>query len=131
MEAFTLPDLCGSFCEIVRVLFFAIAYLFVIARLRIELFFAVFIPLTAMPGYFPCTLRRTSAFSAGVPCCETRAKAFLALFLVSSGYFLLPGSANTELGSFFRRLYVSLLINMFLQIRNHRLQKPNVITCQT
>jgi hypothetical protein len=44
--------------------------------------------------------------------------------------FLL-GSANTELGSFFRRLYVSLLIDMFLQIRNHRLQKPNVIMCQT
>jgi hypothetical protein len=109
MEAFTLPDLCGSFCEIVRVLFFAIVYLFVIARLRIELFFAVFIPLTAMPGYFPCTLRRTSAFSAGVPCCETRANAFLACALSSIGYRR-PFKAKAFVGIFSRFFVVNFAI---------------------
>jgi hypothetical protein len=109
MEAFTLPDLCGSFCEIARVLFFAIAHLFVIARLRREFFFAVFIPLTAMPGYFPCTLRRTSDFSAGVPCCETRANAFLACALSSIGYRR-PFKAKAFVGIFSRFFVVNFAI---------------------
>jgi hypothetical protein len=63
-----------------------------------------------MEGYFFFTARRTLAFSAGVPNCETRDKAFLACVSFSIGYFLLSGSANDFEGISFRAVVDSFAI---------------------
>lgn len=62
-----------------------------------------------MPGNFALTLRRTAAFSVGVPFCETRDSALRAWFLSSTGY-LRPGNAKSPDGNAFRVLVVSFAI---------------------
>jgi len=63
-----------------------------------------------MEGYFFFTARLTFVFSAGVPNCDTRDKAFLACASFSIGYFLLSGSAKDFVGSFFRAVLDSFAI---------------------
>ncbi len=55
-----------------------------------------------MDGYFFLTAALTFAFSAGVPDCSTRARAFLAWASSSIGYFRLSGSAKDFVGIAFR-----------------------------
>lgn len=55
-----------------------------------------------MEGYRFFTADLTLAFSAGVPDCETRERAFLACASFSIGYFRLSGSAKDLVGSAFR-----------------------------
>jgi hypothetical protein len=58
-------------------------------------------------GYFLFTALFTFAFSAGVPDCATRDRAFRACASSSIGYFRLSGSANAFAGSAFRLAPVS------------------------
>lgn len=51
-----------------------------------------------MEGYFFLTARLTLIFSADVPNCETRDKAFFACASFSMGYFRLSGSAKDLAG---------------------------------
>ena len=66
-----------------------------------------YFPLLPMDGYFFFTAALTLAFSAGVPDCATRERAFLACASFSIGYFRLSGSAKDFVGSAFRAALVS------------------------
>jgi hypothetical protein len=69
-----------------------------------------YFPLLPMDGYFFFTAALTLAFSAGVPDCATRERAFLPCASFSIGYLRLSGSAKDFAGSAFRAAVVSFAI---------------------
>jgi hypothetical protein len=79
-----------------------------------------------MDGYFFFTAALTLAFSAGVPDCATRERAFLACASFSIGYFRLSGSAKDLAGSAFRAALVSFAI-CHLIIRNETLSTASLL----
>ena len=70
-----------------------------------------------MEGYFFFTAALTLVFSAGVPDCPTRDRAFLACASFSIGYFLLSGSAKDFVGSAFRAALESFAISHLTETR--------------